>query len=187
MKNIILIGMAGCGKSTVGVLLAKTLGYEFIDTDLLLQKREKKLLQNIINENGLAHFLAAEEAVLGIDNAGGLAVLEAEDFHGVHVGNRAENSAVGFCGNGDAGLEPDVGVFAAPYVSGLDFGHCRVVRRETQMIGSFHGKHRVNLCHGCQQIMGIDIQDGIELPVCPVDVSLVVHEKVLSQIKLTQV
>jgi len=64
MKNIILIGMAGCGKSTVGVLLAKTLGCGFIDTDLLIQKKEKKLLQQIINEDGLAQFLAAEEAVL---------------------------------------------------------------------------------------------------------------------------
>ena len=62
--NIILIGMAGCGKSTLGVLLAKALGYGFLDADLVIQKREGKLLQEIINENGLDYFKKAEEAAL---------------------------------------------------------------------------------------------------------------------------
>ncbi len=67
-KNIILIGMAGCGKSTVGVLLAKTVGYEFIDTDLILQKQESKLLQDIISTNGLDYFKNAEDtALLSVD------------------------------------------------------------------------------------------------------------------------
>ena len=44
MKNVIFIGMPASGKSTVGVVIAKRLGYEFIDTDLLIQKQEKKLL-----------------------------------------------------------------------------------------------------------------------------------------------
>lgn len=44
MRNIILIGMPGCGKSTVGVLLAKSLGYDFLDTDLLIQRRAGKRL-----------------------------------------------------------------------------------------------------------------------------------------------
>ena len=63
-ENIILIGMAGCGKSTIGVLLAKTLGREFIDTDLIIQRREGQLLQEIINKRGLAAFREAEEAAL---------------------------------------------------------------------------------------------------------------------------
>ena len=53
MKNIIFIGMTAVGKSTVGVVVAKRLGYEFIDTDLLIQKQENRLLQEIIAEEGL--------------------------------------------------------------------------------------------------------------------------------------
>ena len=62
--NIVLIGMPGCGKSTVGVLLAKALGYDFIDCDLLIQKKCGMKLQDIINERGIEAFLAEEEAVL---------------------------------------------------------------------------------------------------------------------------
>jgi shikimate kinase len=63
-SNIILIGMAGSGKSTVGVLIAKMLGYDFLDTDLIIQKRENKLLQNIIDCDGLDYFKSAEESAL---------------------------------------------------------------------------------------------------------------------------
>ena len=51
MNNIILIGMAGCGKSSVGVLAAKKLGYSFMDTDLVLQRREGRLLWQILSES----------------------------------------------------------------------------------------------------------------------------------------
>ena len=51
MKNIIFIGMPASGKSTVGVVVAKRLGYEFIDTDLLIQKQENKLLKEIIEDS----------------------------------------------------------------------------------------------------------------------------------------
>ena len=64
MKNIVLIGMPSAGKSTVGVVLAKTLGMGFIDTDLEIQEKTGRLLQAIINEDGIEDFLKIEEAVM---------------------------------------------------------------------------------------------------------------------------
>ena len=63
MKNIILIGMPAVGKSTVGVVVAKRLGYEFIDTDLLIQKQENRLLKDIIEDEGIDGFLSIENQV----------------------------------------------------------------------------------------------------------------------------
>lgn len=62
-KNIILIGMPAAGKSTIGVVAAKRLGYEFIDTDLLIQKQEDRLLCEIIEEKGIDGFLEIENQV----------------------------------------------------------------------------------------------------------------------------
>ncbi len=68
MKNIILIGMPGAGKSTIGVLLAKSLAYDFLDTDLVIQKQQKMPLQQIIDECGIESFLKDEEqALLSVD------------------------------------------------------------------------------------------------------------------------
>lgn len=63
MDNIILVGMPGCGKSTIGVVLAKVIGYEFTDSDLLIQKQEGKLLREVIAECGEEGFLKIEEGV----------------------------------------------------------------------------------------------------------------------------
>ena len=60
MSNIILVGMPGCGKSTVGVILAKTLGLDFVDTDLIICKKEGSTLQKIIEEQGLEYFEKTE-------------------------------------------------------------------------------------------------------------------------------
>ena len=68
MDNIVLVGMPGAGKSTVGVLLAKALGYGFVDVDLVIQHREGALLQEILDSRGRDSFLDAEErAVLELD------------------------------------------------------------------------------------------------------------------------
>ena len=61
--NIILIGMPGAGKSTIGVVLAKVLGYQFIDTDLIIQKEEGKLLWQIIEEKGVEEFINIEDKI----------------------------------------------------------------------------------------------------------------------------
>ena len=63
MSNIIFIGMPGSGKSTVGVLFAKALGYLFTDVDLLISHRARKPLQRILDEDGLDAFLRLEETV----------------------------------------------------------------------------------------------------------------------------
>lgn len=69
MRNIILIGMPACGKSTVGVLLAKTLGTGFIDTDLIIQVQQKNTLQRLIDINGPEKFTEFENtALLSVDD-----------------------------------------------------------------------------------------------------------------------
>lgn len=83
--NIILIGMPGSGKSTVGVVLAKRLGYEFVDSDLIIQKRTGRLLHELIEENGIEGFWKIENDVnasLDMDNsiiATGGSVIYGED------------------------------------------------------------------------------------------------------------
>ena len=64
MDNIILIGMPGVGKSTLGVILAKVLGYKFIDTDLIIQENEKLLLSQIIAKYGVDGFINKENNIV---------------------------------------------------------------------------------------------------------------------------
>ncbi len=84
-SNIVLIGMPGAGKSTLGVVLAKILNYDFLDTDLVIQKKYGQTLQAIINERGPLGFIEAENQVLGeidvehtVISTGGSAVYSAE-------------------------------------------------------------------------------------------------------------
>lgn len=62
-KNIVLTGMPGAGKSTVGVVLAKRLGCRFVDSDLVIQDRFSRLLHELIEEHGVDGFLAIENEV----------------------------------------------------------------------------------------------------------------------------
>ena len=62
-ENIVLIGMPGAGKSTVGVVLAKHMGRRFLDSDLVIQEKTGKLLHEIISEKGLDGFLAVENEI----------------------------------------------------------------------------------------------------------------------------
>lgn len=64
MDNIILIGMPGAGKSTLGVLLAKAMGKLFVDTDIIIQQKTKRLLQDIIDNDGTEAFISLEEEIL---------------------------------------------------------------------------------------------------------------------------
>lgn len=63
-KNIVLIGMPGVGKSTIGVILAKILGYRFIDTDLVIQEKEGCLLKDIIAKEGVDGFIETENRIV---------------------------------------------------------------------------------------------------------------------------
>ena len=63
MDNVILIGMPGSGKSTVGVLLAKLIGYRFIDSDLLIQDAAGKKLYEIIRDDGVERFCELENQI----------------------------------------------------------------------------------------------------------------------------
>lgn len=62
-RNITLIGMPASGKSTIGVLLAKRLGFSFVDVDIIIQEREKRLLKEIIAQDGLDGFLEVENRI----------------------------------------------------------------------------------------------------------------------------
>ena len=63
--NVILIGMPGAGKSTIGVVLAKKIGFHFVDSDLVIQRCEGRLLHEIIRQEGIEGFLTIENKVNG--------------------------------------------------------------------------------------------------------------------------
>ena len=74
MNNIILIGMPGVGKSTIGVVLAKHLGYGFLDSDLVIQKKEGMLLHKIMELRGIEGFLRLEDEINASIEAEGLVI-----------------------------------------------------------------------------------------------------------------
>ena len=62
-NNIILIGMPASGKSTVGVILAKILGYNFVDADIVIQEKDGRKLSEIIAEEGIEGFIDIENKI----------------------------------------------------------------------------------------------------------------------------
>lgn len=62
--NIVLVGMSGAGKSTLGVLLAKALGMDYVDTDIMIQQQEGRLLQEVIDRGGIDKFMEVEENIV---------------------------------------------------------------------------------------------------------------------------
>lgn len=71
-RNYTLVGMPASGKSTVGVLLAKRLGFSFVDVDIVIQEKEKRLLKEIIAQEGIDGFMAVENRInasLDVDRA----------------------------------------------------------------------------------------------------------------------
>ncbi|MFI3176113.1 MAG: shikimate kinase [Eubacteriales bacterium] len=89
--NVILIGMPGVGKSTVGVVLAKRLGYQFVDSDICIQQEEGRLLHEIIEQEGLEGFLLIENRVNAsfackkhVIATGGSAIYGAESMEHLH-------------------------------------------------------------------------------------------------------
>ena len=91
-RNIVLIGMPGVGKSTLGVMLAKDLGYDFVDTDLQIQSRAKQTLAGLIQDHGYQALRALEAEVISSLNVqqtviatGGSAVYS--DAAMTHLGN----------------------------------------------------------------------------------------------------
>ena len=84
-NNIVLIGMPGVGKSTIGVVLAKNLGYHFLDSDIVIQQQTGKLLHEIITEKGLDGFLQTEDEI----NAS----IEAEIYHNLSASWRTRKAS----------------------------------------------------------------------------------------------
>jgi shikimate kinase len=87
-SNIVLIGMPGVGKSTVGVVLAKLRGMHFIDTDLIIQEQTGRLLDELIEESGVDGFVALEDRIVSTVDAtdtvistGGSVVYGAQAMH----------------------------------------------------------------------------------------------------------
>lgn len=86
MDNIILIGMPGAGKSTVGVVLAKTIGYRFIDSDLLIQEKEGRLLSEIIGMYGDEGFRKIENDInLSINVTGAVIATGGSAVYGTYA------------------------------------------------------------------------------------------------------
>lgn len=103
MNNIVLVGMPASGKSTVGIILAKVLGMDFIDCDLVIQKATGKLLAELIAEDGAEGFIRTENSILSTIKAsdsvlatGGSAIYGAEAMENLRRGSQVVYLRVSF-------------------------------------------------------------------------------------------
>ncbi|MEK8127159.1 shikimate kinase [Paenibacillus filicis] len=93
--NIVLIGMSGAGKSTLGALLAQALGMDYVDTDRVIQQQEGRLLQDILDHDGIDRFMDIEENTVSglqlnhcIISTGGSVVYSEKAMHALKQGGR---------------------------------------------------------------------------------------------------
>ena len=102
--NITMIGMPSSGKSTVGVLLAKRLGFSFIDVDIVIQEEEGKLLKEIIKEQGLDGFMEVENRVnAGLRANRAVIAPGGSVIYGKEAMDKLKNSRVAIFGLGGGG------------------------------------------------------------------------------------
>ena len=95
MKNVVLIGMPGCGKSTVGVVLAKELGFDFVDSDIVIQRSQGMTLSQIINEVGIEAFHQIENrANLAMDNENTVIATGGSAVYGIEAMEKYKNEAL---------------------------------------------------------------------------------------------
>ncbi len=94
-RNIVLIGMPGAGKSTIGVLLAKAMNYDFLDSDLVIQQKCKKRLYEIINESGIDEFLRLEDEIISSINVDDTVVATGGSaIFGINAMNHMKSSGI---------------------------------------------------------------------------------------------
>lgn len=139
-KNIILVGMPAAGKSTVGVILAKKMGYSFLDTDVYLQTREKKLLPEIIESTGVSEFCKIEERhVLSITEKAHVIATGGSVVYGKDAMAHLKNNGVVVY------LETSTDILLSRIINPEQRG---VVRKPDQSIGSlFEERHPLYLSY----------------------------------------
>ena len=133
-RNVVLIGMPAVGKSTIGVLLAKALGYLFVDTDLIIQAGEGVTLQEIIDKKGLAFFRGVEERyICSLDC----------HCHVIATGGSAVYSTKAMAHLGENGLIVHLDIDLESLEQRLaDIGNRGVVMDPGQTIGDLYNKRR---------------------------------------------
>ncbi len=133
-SNIVLIGMPGSGKSTVGVLLAKHLAKDFVDTDVVIQRRQGKTLAHLLQEGGPQRLMAAEAEVLNS--------LQVES-HVIATGGSAVYSAAGMRNLAANGFVVFLDVPLATLIDRLgDLGERGVVREPGESLESLFNARR---------------------------------------------